>query len=210
MWEGIARAGERLFAGIGDAAADAGVAGQPTRVGTMFGFFFTESPIRSWEEAKRADTSRFAAFHRAMLDRGVYLPPSQFEAWFLSTRARRRRDRRDDRGRARGVRSAVGVRLDLYAFPPVKVLLVTMYFPPAGGGGVQRSLKLAQYLPALGIETHVLAPDDPKWVHRDPELRVPTQAWVHRARYLGPRARQAGRGAARRGRASTARSSRRR
>ena len=65
-----------------------------------------------------------------------------------------------------------------------------MYFPPAGGGGVQRSLKLAQYLPALGIETHVLAPDDPKWVHRDPELRVPTQAWVHRARYVGPRARK--------------------
>jgi glycosyltransferase involved in cell wall biosynthesis len=72
----------------------------------------------------------------------------------------------------------------------VKVLLVTMYFPPAGGGGVQRSLKLAQYLPALGIETHVLAPDDPKWVHRDPDTRVPTQAWIHRARYLGPRARK--------------------
>ena len=65
-----------------------------------------------------------------------------------------------------------------------------MYFPPAGGGGVQRSLKLAQYLPALGVETHVLAPDDPKWVHRDDELRVPTQAWIHRARYLGPRARK--------------------
>ena len=45
-------------------------------------------------------------------------------------------------------------------FSGVKVLLVTMYFPPAGGGGVQRPLKLAQYLPALGIETHVLAPDD--------------------------------------------------
>jgi glycosyltransferase involved in cell wall biosynthesis len=72
----------------------------------------------------------------------------------------------------------------------VKVLLVTMYFPPAGGGGVQRPLKLAQYLPALGVETHVLAPDDPKWVHRDPELRVPTHAWIHRARYLGPRARK--------------------
>jgi glycosyltransferase involved in cell wall biosynthesis len=72
----------------------------------------------------------------------------------------------------------------------VKVLLVTMYFPPAGGGGVQRSLKLAQYLPALGIETHVLAPDDPKWVHRDPGLLVPTQAWVHRVRYVGPRARR--------------------
>jgi glycosyltransferase involved in cell wall biosynthesis len=65
-----------------------------------------------------------------------------------------------------------------------------MYFPPAGGGGVQRSLKLAQYLPALGVETHVLAPDDSKWVHRDPELRVPTQAWIHRVRYVGPRARK--------------------
>lgn len=79
---------------------------------------------------------------------------------------------------------------DLYPSPPVKVLLVTMYFPPAGGGGVQRPLKLAQYLPGFGIETHVLAPDDPKWVHRDAELRAPTQAWVHRARYLGPRARK--------------------
>ncbi len=68
----------------------------------------------------------------------------------------------------------------------VKVLVVSFYFPPAGGGGVQRPLKLAQYLPALGIETHVLAPDDPRWVHRDADLRVPTQAWVHRARYFGP------------------------
>ena len=72
----------------------------------------------------------------------------------------------------------------------MRVLLVTMYFPPAGGGGVQRPLKLAQYLPALGIETHVLAPDDPKWVHRDPDLRIPTQAWVHRVRYVGPKARK--------------------
>jgi len=67
---------------------------------------------------------------------------------------------------------------------------VTLYFPPAGGGGVQRPLKLAQHLPALGIETHVLAPDDPKWIHRDSELRVPTQAWVHRARYVGPKGRK--------------------
>jgi glycosyltransferase involved in cell wall biosynthesis len=72
----------------------------------------------------------------------------------------------------------------------MKVLLVTLYFPPAGGGGVQRSLKLAQYLPALGVETHVLAPDDPKWIHRDEQVRVPTQAWVHRARYVGPKGRK--------------------
>jgi glycosyltransferase involved in cell wall biosynthesis len=72
----------------------------------------------------------------------------------------------------------------------VKVLLVTLYFPPSGGGGVQRPLKLATHLPALGIETHVLAPDDPKWVHRDDELEPPTQAWVHRARYIGPKGRR--------------------
>jgi glycosyltransferase involved in cell wall biosynthesis len=65
-----------------------------------------------------------------------------------------------------------------------------MYFPPAGGGGVQRPLKFATYLPALGIETHVLAPSDPKWIHRDDELELPSQAWVHRVPYLGPRARQ--------------------
>lgn len=67
----------------------------------------------------------------------------------------------------------------------VKCLLVSFYFPPAGGGGVQRPLKLAQYLPAMGVETHVLAPDDPRWIHRDDGLRAPSQAWVHRARYVG-------------------------
>ena len=72
----------------------------------------------------------------------------------------------------------------------MKLLLVTLYFPPAGGGGVQRPLKFATHLPALGIETHVLAPDDPKWIHRTRSSRLPTQAWVHRARYLGPRGRK--------------------
>ena len=71
----------------------------------------------------------------------------------------------------------------------MKVLLVSLYFPPAGGGGVQRPLKFATHLPALGIETHVLAPDDPKWVHRDDDLVPPTQAWVHRVRYIGPKGR---------------------
>ncbi len=71
----------------------------------------------------------------------------------------------------------------------MKVLLVTMYWPPAGGGGVQRPLKTAAHLPSFGIETHVLAPDDPKWVHRDDELRAPTQAWVHRIPYHGPEGR---------------------
>jgi glycosyltransferase involved in cell wall biosynthesis len=72
----------------------------------------------------------------------------------------------------------------------MKVLLVTLYFPPAGGGGVQRPLKFATHLPGLGVETHVLAPDDPKWIHRDDDLPTPTLAWVHRTRFVGPRGRK--------------------
>lgn len=72
----------------------------------------------------------------------------------------------------------------------MKALIVSFYFPPAGGGGVQRPLKLATHLPELGVETHVLAPDDPKWIHRDDELRPPTLAWVHRARYVGTSGRK--------------------
>src|SRR5438132_12903401 len=71
---------------------------------------------------------------------------------------------------------------------PVKVLLVTRHFPPGGGGGVQRPLKFATHLPALGIETHVLAPDVPGMAPTDAELELPTQAWIHRVRYIGPRA----------------------
>ena len=55
---------------------------------------------------------------------------------------------------------------------------------------MQRPLKFATHLPAHGIETHVLAPDDAKWIHSDPDLVPPTQAWIHRARYLGPRSRK--------------------
>ena len=80
---------------------------------------------------------------------------------------------------------------DLSTIAAVKLLLVSFYWPPAGGGGVQRPLKLATHLPALGIETHVLAPDDSKWLHEDAELPPPSQAWVHRARYLGPGPRDA-------------------
>jgi glycosyltransferase involved in cell wall biosynthesis len=71
----------------------------------------------------------------------------------------------------------------------VKLLLVAMYFPPAGGAGVQRPLKLAGHLAELGFDVHVVAPDDPKWIYRDPSLRVPESLTVHRVRNIGPKVR---------------------
>jgi glutamate-1-semialdehyde 2,1-aminomutase len=64
------------------AVAPAGVT--VNRVGSMFTFFFAEGPVTDWESARRSDTARFGRFFRAMLERGVYLPPSQFEAAFVS------------------------------------------------------------------------------------------------------------------------------
>ena len=85
IWPSLERAGARLVSGLEAAAGAAGVPLQCARVGTMFGFFFADAPVTDWESAKRSDTVRFASFHRAMLERGIYLAPSQFEAAFLST-----------------------------------------------------------------------------------------------------------------------------
>jgi len=54
------------------------------RVGSMFTFFFAPGPVTDWDSAKRCDTTRFAQFFHFMLERGVYLAPSQFEAGFVS------------------------------------------------------------------------------------------------------------------------------
>ena len=69
-------------------------------------------------------------------------------------------------------------------------MLVAFYFPPAGGVGVQRPLRLAEHLVGAGVEVDVLAPDDPRWLHRDEGLVVPDGVRVHRARYLGPAGRR--------------------
>jgi glutamate-1-semialdehyde 2,1-aminomutase len=80
---------ERLSAAVADgvsaAAASAGIPLTTNRVGSMFTWFFTSDPVTDFTTAARSDTTRFAAFHRAMLQAGVWLPPSQFEAAFLST-----------------------------------------------------------------------------------------------------------------------------
>ena len=74
-----------VFEGVAAEAAKAGVALTTNRVGSMGTWFFTQGPVTNYEEAARSDTAAFGRFHRAMLDRGVWLPPSQFEAAFIST-----------------------------------------------------------------------------------------------------------------------------
>ncbi|RMF53523.1 MAG: aminotransferase class III-fold pyridoxal phosphate-dependent enzyme, partial [Bacteroidetes bacterium] len=84
LWDGIAERTARLAEGLADAAREAGLPVHIASVGTMFTLFFTDTPVTDWATAASADTDRYARFFRAMLDEGVYLPPSQFEACFLS------------------------------------------------------------------------------------------------------------------------------
>jgi len=77
--------GKKLTAGLQTAAREAGVPHQLARVGSMWTLFFNAEPVTDYDTAKKSDTKRFARFFWAMMDRGVYLPCSQFEAAFLST-----------------------------------------------------------------------------------------------------------------------------
>jgi glutamate-1-semialdehyde 2,1-aminomutase len=72
-----------LVAGVAAAAKAAGVPMTHNRVGSMFTWFFTPGPVTDWESASKSDTEVFGRFFRNMLDSGVYLPPSQYEAAFL-------------------------------------------------------------------------------------------------------------------------------
>ena len=74
---------QKLVAGIKDAAQAAGLPITAGSVSVMFGFFLCEGPVRNFEEAKATDAERFGKLHRAMLERGVYLAPSAFEAGFI-------------------------------------------------------------------------------------------------------------------------------
>jgi glutamate-1-semialdehyde 2,1-aminomutase len=76
---------EKLTAGMAAAAAKADVPLSVNRVGSMFTCFFISDPVRDYASAKRSDTGKFARFFRTLLERGVYFPPSQFEAAFVST-----------------------------------------------------------------------------------------------------------------------------
>ena len=84
LYRSLAALGARLAAGLADAARESGVALQVNAFGSVLTPFFTERPVRDFTSAISADTERYARFFRGMLQRGIYPPPSQFEAWFLS------------------------------------------------------------------------------------------------------------------------------
>jgi glutamate-1-semialdehyde 2,1-aminomutase len=84
LYRRLARLTARLAEGLADAARSAGVTVQVNAIGSALTPFFASGPVRDYGSALASNTSHHAAFFHQMLERGVYLPPSQFEAWFLS------------------------------------------------------------------------------------------------------------------------------
>jgi glutamate-1-semialdehyde 2,1-aminomutase len=84
LYRHLGRLAAQLAAGLADAARGSRVPLQINAFGSMLTPFFTDRPVRDYQSALTSDTGQYAAFFRAMLARGVYPPPSQFEAWFLS------------------------------------------------------------------------------------------------------------------------------
>jgi glutamate-1-semialdehyde 2,1-aminomutase len=85
VWRKLDQAAAKLEAGVASAAKQAGISIQQTRVGTMFTTFFSETKPVGWNTVKVADKVLFGKFFQKMLENGVYLAPSQFEAGFIST-----------------------------------------------------------------------------------------------------------------------------
>jgi len=84
LYAGIEENAKRLVAGLREAASGAGVAAQINSIGSLSTIFFASQPVTNYTDAKRSDTKRYARFFREMLDRGIFLAPSQFEAAFVS------------------------------------------------------------------------------------------------------------------------------
>jgi glutamate-1-semialdehyde 2,1-aminomutase len=84
QYERLEQLGKRLEAGLVDAARAAGAKVQVNRVGSMITVFFSSEPVFDAASSRKSDTKKFSRYFRVMLENGVYLPPSQFEAAFLS------------------------------------------------------------------------------------------------------------------------------
>ena len=84
VYDRLEMASKQLCDGLADAAGEMGVKTVTNRVGSMWTSFFTSEPVVDWEGANKCDRQRYGKFFHAMLDEGVYLAPSQFEAGFVS------------------------------------------------------------------------------------------------------------------------------
>ncbi len=84
VYEALDSKTQKLMAGLQSAADDAKIPFKTNHLGSMAGFFFTSENVYNFDDAKKCDLDRFAKFYRIMLDKGVYLAPSQFEACFVS------------------------------------------------------------------------------------------------------------------------------
>jgi glutamate-1-semialdehyde 2,1-aminomutase len=84
FYEALDHTAEMLIDGLASAIRRTGIKARAERVGSMAGLFFTDKIVRNFDDAKTADLTLFAAFYRGMLDQGIYLAPSQFEAIFIS------------------------------------------------------------------------------------------------------------------------------
>ncbi len=85
VWDRLEKTTAEIAKGLSSAAHSVGASVCVSRVGSMFGMFFTPGPVTDWESAKKSDTALFGRFFRGMLDGGVSIAPSQFEAGFVST-----------------------------------------------------------------------------------------------------------------------------
>ena len=85
VYAGLERNTAAIADGVAGIAREAGIAMTTNRVGSMFTWFFTDQPVTNFTAAATSDTERFGRFHRAMMEAGVWLPPSQYEAAFVST-----------------------------------------------------------------------------------------------------------------------------
>ena len=83
-YQALEERGALLAEGLSRAARKAKVPMRVSRVGSLLTPFFSEQPVTDYTSARRADTRRYAAFFQGMLSKGIYLPPSQFEAFFIS------------------------------------------------------------------------------------------------------------------------------
>lgn len=85
VYDVLEKKSKMLEKGLANAIDKTGTQARVGRVGAMLGMFFTDRPVRNFEDAKSSDLKMFSAYYQAMLEKNIYLAPSQFEAFFMST-----------------------------------------------------------------------------------------------------------------------------